>query len=74
MRTATLLRLPFAVCLLSIALALVGPTYAHAAFRPSVQGKKLIASGWYVPSIKYFREHVADAEKLPYDGAIIGSF
>lgn len=61
------------ICSLLLALPVVA-AQAEPGFRPSVRGKKLIASGWYVPSIKVFRERVPELEKLPYDGAIIGSF
>lgn len=58
-----------------LSLALVATVAkAEAGFRPSVRGKKLIASGWHVPSIKVFRERAPELEKLPYDGAIIGYF
>jgi hypothetical protein len=63
------------VLCLPIAVTLVAPlAHAEPGFRPSVQGKKLIASGWHVPGIKVFREKTSELEKLPYDGAIIGSF
>jgi hypothetical protein len=54
--------------------ALATTAFGQRGFRPSVQGKKLIASGWHVPGIKVFREKAAELEKLPFDGAIIGSF
>ncbi len=47
---------------------------AHAAFWPDANKKKLIASGWHMPAASYIREHIADMEKLPFDGLIIGTF
>ena len=34
-------------------------------------GKKLIASGWHIPSCAEIRERIADMEKLPFDGLIL---
>lgn len=70
-------RLPLSLCLACLcvcALGLTTPVCAKDSFRPTVRGKKLIASGWHVPNIKAFREHVGEYEKLPFDGAIIGGF
>jgi hypothetical protein len=42
-------------------------------FVPSTKGKKLIASGWHIPSPTYVRDHIAEMEKLPFDGLILGT-
>jgi len=46
----------------------------QAAFKPSVKGKKFIASGWHMPDSGYIRQNIASMEKLPYSGLIFGDF
>ncbi|MFA6108447.1 MAG: hypothetical protein WDA75_06730 [Candidatus Latescibacterota bacterium] len=60
-----------------LALLLLAATLAPSpvrAFRPSVTGKKLIASGWHMPPIAEVRQRIGDLEQLPFDGIIVGSF
>ncbi len=46
----------FAACLISV------PVWA---------GPKLIEYGWDCPNTAYFREHISEMEKLPFDGVVI---
>ena len=39
-----------------------------------LQHKKLIASGWHMPSSSYVHEHFQEMEQLPFDGIIVGEF
>jgi len=41
-------------------------------FTPSITPqKKIIASGWHMPTAQYIREHITEMEKLPFDGLVI---
>ncbi|NLC58438.1 MAG: hypothetical protein GX774_16515 [Armatimonadetes bacterium] len=62
----------WAVGILAALALLALPSAAEA--KPSVKGKKLIASGWHMPPADYVREHIAEMEQLPFDGIIIGGF
>src|SRR5438874_4092990 len=42
-----------------------------AQFAPSTQGKKLIKYGQEFPNTAYVRDHIAEMEKLPFDGIVI---
>jgi hypothetical protein len=39
---------------------------------PTTQNKKLIAYGWDWPNTSFVRAHIADMEKRPFDGIVIG--
>jgi hypothetical protein len=45
---------------------------AHDTFTPSTHGKKLIKYGQDYPNPAYLRAHIAEMEKLPFDGVVIG--
>lgn len=57
-------------CVLTAVLA----ACSFAGFKPSVQGKKFIASGWHTPNAEYIKEHIQEMEELPFDGMIFGTF
>src|SRR5438067_239106 len=41
-----------------------GPGFVHAA------AKKLIEFGWDEPDTRYLKEHIAQMEKMPFDGCV----
>ena len=52
-----------------ILLSLVAPVFG---FEPGTKGKKLISYGQDWPNPAYLRAHIADMEKHPFDGVVIG--
>lgn len=69
------MRYPARLLLIMTCCVLLLATVASAAgFRPSVEGKKLIASGHNMPGLQAMRAGLAEFEKLPFDGVIMGSF
>jgi hypothetical protein len=59
-------RLACIIALLSI------PSLAADAFRPGLEGKKLVSYGMDYPNTAYVKPNIGAMEKHPFDGIVIG--